>query len=179
MPVFDDVVKKPPASPPKTTAKGCVNGPTDRYAAALEAAARKEHDKALAGMGAVLVERPGTFVPNNKGEERPEGAEFEANGLRYVAVARGNAGAPIQLAKIGTTLHLVIDLPRTYLVRMKSCGANTCTYGSGAMARDTSVPLAVKLEPGESVGEPMTLHYDQFFLDLDPIKYVDCGPPPP
>jgi len=186
MPVFDDVVKKPPIAPPKLTAKGCVNGPTDRYVAALETAAHKERDKALAGMGAASVERPGTFVPTKGNgrivgavEGRPEGAEFEANGQRYVQVGQGRAGNPVQLAKIGTEVHLIIDLPRSYLVRLKSCGANSCSYGSGAMARDTSVPLAVKLEPGESVGEPMTLHYDQFFLQLEPIKYIDCGQPPP
>jgi len=167
----------PPVPPPAANDDGCVPGSGD-YGAQLEAHQHQVRDAELASLGGAWESREGFFIDDSFLSR--VGQEYEASGRRFAVVAHSDQRTPrpkVRLARRGEQLHIVEEHARSIPVALTACGVRPCPAGSGVMVRSRAV--SIELAPDESLGEPLILHYDFWWLQLGYAKSRVCPPPPP
>jgi hypothetical protein len=169
-----------PASPvpkPHPGIVGCVE-PRElkAYVLALEADRKTRREAALKRLGGEWTRRTGEYLPP---ESRARlGETFESEGRsRAVAAYQARSFPPeAELARVGRTLHRVQERPQPHPVAIVGCGTRACPTPAspGSTQRSPAGALAIELSPGETWGDPLTLHYDFWSARVTHHYSPDC-----
>lgn len=165
-----------PIRRPSVNAKGCTTKGLE-YSERLEAHRKATREAELQKFGATSVPVIVRYLRNGDSPRM----EYVRKGERFVSAG--------EVVRIGNKLHTVKDEARTFRVpSVVVCGKSPCPHGSGmgppyAGHRGSgAIPRrqeqVVRVQIGESFGDPLVLHYDAWRASVEYSEPRHCGPPP-